>query len=126
MLASRDAPARFAPAQAGREPKYVAYVGFETGRPEIFIRTYPDGERKWRVSRDGGLQPTWRADGKELFFLALDGMLMAAQIGGADSDLRISPPVPLFSDGCSRSARHPRYLGPRLHSGPGRQPIPRE
>jgi hypothetical protein len=34
-----------------------------------------------------------------LFFLALDGMLMAAQIGGADSDLRISPPVPLFQTG---------------------------
>jgi Tol biopolymer transport system component len=98
MLASRDAPGRFAPAQPGLAPKHFAYVGVETGRPEIFVRSFPDGERKWRVSRDGGLQPTWRADGKELFFLALDGMLMSADISG-DSELRIGTPNPLFQTG---------------------------
>ena len=47
----------------------------------------------------GGTQPRWRPDGKELFYVAPDGRLMAVSIAvGADKQtLETSPPVPLFA-----------------------------
>ena len=55
--------ARFSP-----DGKYVAYVSSESGRPEVYVRPTPPAAGRWQVSVDGGRQPEWRRDGKELFF----------------------------------------------------------
>ncbi len=55
--------ARFSP-----DGKYIAYVSSESGRPEVYVRPTPPAVGKWQVSFDGGQQPAWRRDGKELFF----------------------------------------------------------
>jgi hypothetical protein len=47
--------------------RWVAYASVETGRTEIFIRSYPDGQTARQVSADGGLEPVWCPSG-ELFF----------------------------------------------------------
>jgi eukaryotic-like serine/threonine-protein kinase len=49
---------------------FVAYIGDESGVPEVYVRTFPDPSGRWQVSRNGGSQPRWGRDGKELFFLA--------------------------------------------------------
>ncbi|MHC4339705.1 MAG: TolB family protein [Planctomycetota bacterium] len=46
----------------------MAYVSDETGRPEIYVRRFPQLDGKEPVSRDGGTEPVWSADGGELFF----------------------------------------------------------
>jgi hypothetical protein len=55
------------------------------------------GKRE-QVSTKGGAQPRWRADGKELFYIALDGTLMAAPVRTASrgESVQVGTPVPLF------------------------------
>jgi serine/threonine protein kinase len=57
--------------------RFVAYQSNESGRFEIYVRTFPGAEGKWLVSVAGGTQPRWRRDGKELFYVTPDGQLMA-------------------------------------------------
>ena len=62
------------------------------------MRQFPGGEGFFKISRDGGRDPRWRDDGRELFFLTLDGMLMAAGIETAKG-LQPTVPQPLFHTG---------------------------
>jgi hypothetical protein len=62
---------------------------------EIYVQSFPVGLGKYRISTGGGTQPRWRRDGKELFYIATDGKVMAV-------DVKLSPrfeagiPHPLF------------------------------
>jgi Tol biopolymer transport system component len=60
--------------------RWVAYQTNESGRFEIVVQPFPGPGGKWQVSTGGGIQPRWRADGKELYFVAPDGKLMAASV----------------------------------------------
>lgn len=72
--------AQFSPADAGESPRWLAYTSNETGRYEVYVRDFPEGRHKWQVSNQGGLQPHWRRDGRELFYLTLDGTLMSVSV----------------------------------------------
>jgi len=69
--------------QFSPDTHWVAYVSDESGRPEIWVQRFPvsssEGSRM-RISVDGGDQPRWRRDGKELFYVSLDGKLMATDV----------------------------------------------
>jgi eukaryotic-like serine/threonine-protein kinase len=56
----------------------LAYNSSESGRHEIFAISLDGTNRRWQVSVAGGVQPRWRGDGRELFFLGLDGAIMSA------------------------------------------------
>ncbi|HTJ37867.1 MAG TPA: protein kinase [Dactylosporangium sp.] len=59
--------------------KWLAYVSNETGKPQVFVRPFPNvQEGKWQVSLNGGTDPVWSADGRELLFRSLDGNEMFA------------------------------------------------
>jgi Tol biopolymer transport system component len=89
------APAVLRNAQFSPEGKWVAYASNETGKWEIYVTSFPDARGKWQISAGGGEQPRWRNDGKELFFLSLDGKMMAAPVTtGANFDA--GTPVTLF------------------------------
>ena len=60
--------------------RWIAYQSDESGRLETYIRPFPGPGGKWQVSTNGGYRPRWRRDGKELFYLALDDKIMAAEI----------------------------------------------
>jgi hypothetical protein len=82
-----EAHARFSP-----DGRWVAYGSDEIGRTEIYVRPFPDAARgKWQVSTGGGDQPYWRGDGKELYYLAPDGNLMAVEVKTGDT---FEPGVP--------------------------------
>jgi hypothetical protein len=66
-------------AKISPDSKWVAYVSNETGRAEIYARPL-EKPGKVRVSSGGGRFPRWRRDGRELFYVSLDGKLMAASI----------------------------------------------
>lgn len=68
-----------------------------SGQFEIVVQTFPQSTGKWQVSRRGGIQPRWRADGKELYFVGSDGMLMAVSVTIAGSTFSAGTPVPLFA-----------------------------
>jgi eukaryotic-like serine/threonine-protein kinase len=59
---------------------WIAYQSNETGSPEIFVRSFPDGGEKTQISRGGAFRPVWRRDGKEVFYLSPDCDLMAVPI----------------------------------------------
>jgi hypothetical protein len=78
----------------------MAYVSNESGRNEVYVRPFASGEGKSQVSVGGGIEPTWRSDGKELFYLAPDRNLMAVPIK-TGSTVEASAPVRLFETAMS-------------------------
>lgn len=61
------------------------------------MQAFPGPAGARQVSTEGGSQPRWRRDGKELFYVAPDNMLMVVSIGSAAGQrLETSKPVPLF------------------------------
>ena len=85
---------------------WLAYVSDESGRDEIFVRGYPDGGR-WQVSTDGGTEPVWSGNGRELFYRSGDRM-MAVDVSGR-SELLIGTPTALFSGPYSVGAGSANY-----------------
>ena len=75
--------------------RWLAYTSLRTGRAEVWVQAYPEGVPVRRVSSDGGYEPLWSADGRELFFLRLQQVLSASMEAGAE--LSFTPPKPLFS-----------------------------
>jgi len=75
--------------------RWLAYTADETGRYEIYLQPFLTTGERIRISTNGGGQPRWRKDGKELFYLALDGTLMAVDIEGGNN-LKAGIPKPLF------------------------------
>lgn len=65
--------------QLSRDDKWIAYTSDESGRAEVYIQAFPRAGFKLRVSTNGGSQPRWRDDGKELYYLA-EGAIFAAPI----------------------------------------------
>jgi Tol biopolymer transport system component len=76
--------------------RQVAYQCDESGRFEVYVQPFPGPGGKSQVSTGGGIEPRWRRDGKELFYIAPDGKLMAAPIQGAGQTLEAGAPVALF------------------------------
>ncbi|HXT21687.1 MAG TPA: hypothetical protein VN923_13125, partial [Thermoanaerobaculia bacterium] len=81
--------------QLSPDGSWLAYTSNESGRYEIFVQPLARGG-KWQVSTDGGTQPRWRRDGRELFFLAADQKVMAVPCGGASGAFEAGPPNALF------------------------------
>ena len=83
--------------QFSPDGKWIAYTSNESGQEEIHVRSMA-ATGSTRVSTSGGSFARWRADGKELFYIALDGRLMAVPIGLAPNrqSLESGVPVPLF------------------------------
>ena len=75
-----ETPANEDNAQFSPDGQWIAYVSDESDQNEVYVQQFPVATGKWQVSRHGGMQPLWRGDGKELFFLAPDATLMAAAV----------------------------------------------
>jgi len=82
--------------QFSPDGRWVAYATDESGQFEIVVQAFPHATEKWPVSTGGGSQPRWRADGKELYFIASDGTLMATSIIASGSRLEVGAPAVLF------------------------------
>jgi Tol biopolymer transport system component len=89
--------------QFSPDGSWMAYTSDESGTHEIYVRRYPGGDGKWQVSSHGGAQARWRRDGKELFYLAPDGRLMATDVTTVGSRLQTGAPHVLFNTGITAS-----------------------
>jgi Tol biopolymer transport system component/tRNA A-37 threonylcarbamoyl transferase component Bud32 len=78
--------------------QWIAYDSDESGRDEIFVRTFPQTQGKWQVSTNGGTRPVWSRDGKELYYIAQDGNLMAVDVKSRpDNSFETGDPKVLFN-----------------------------
>jgi eukaryotic-like serine/threonine-protein kinase len=81
--------ARFSP-----DTKWVAYTSSETGFEEVWVARFPPNGERSQVSSNGGVQPRWRADGRELFYLRRDGTVMAVEVHTGDTfDIGVARPL---------------------------------
>jgi serine/threonine-protein kinase len=77
--------------------RWLAYVSPESGRPEVYVRPFPEVDaRKIQISIDGGVAPRWNPAGGELFYLSAAGDMMAARLEAAPI-LRVSGVTRLFA-----------------------------
>ena len=86
----READGRFSP-----DARWIAYDGNQSGQSEVYIRPVPEADREWMVSTEGGSRPRWRADGKELYYIAPDRTLVAVPIEAGEA-IKAGVPQPLF------------------------------
>jgi Tol biopolymer transport system component len=115
------APSRYLTANVGvarfdSEGKWVAYVTSETGQQsDVYVRPFPGPGPARRVSGAGGAEPQWRRDGRELFYVAPDGTLMAVPVSTDGSGIQFGRPVPLFASaaGYQVTSDGQRFLVPR-------------
>ena len=77
------------------DQRWLAYASNETGDLEVYVRSFADPGRNWRISSAGGSMPVWRGDVKELFYLSPDGHLMSVAIA-AGSTFDPGMPTSLF------------------------------
>jgi Tol biopolymer transport system component len=100
---------RFSP-----DGRWLAFAASPGGRWEIFVTTVPPRGERWQISTAGGMQPRWSRDGKELFYLAPDGTLMAVEVKttaakAPGAKLEAGMPRPLFATGLQPRTGYDQY-----------------
>ena len=82
-------------------PRWIAYDFDGGGRREIYVQAFEPGKPAspacWQISNGGGTMPRWRGDGKEIFYLSLDGKMMAVRVSGDGAAFQSSTPQFLFN-----------------------------
>jgi Tol biopolymer transport system component len=101
-LGGERTPARLTPANASEflaefspDGRWIAYSATEAGLQslQVYVRSYPGLNGPWRVSPSGGNHPRWSADGRELYYLTLQGTaIMAAAISTDGASLSVAAP----------------------------------
>ena len=82
--------------QLSPDGRWLAYMSDESGRYEVYVEPFGrDGDRV-RVSVEGGGQPKWRGDGRELFYVTPSRRLMAVGVRVAEDRLDVGAPTELF------------------------------
>jgi Tol biopolymer transport system component len=82
---------RFSP-----DGRWIAYVSNESGKREVYVRSFPASGGQWQISNGGGAQAAWRRDGKELFYVSPEKKLMAVEVNGTSNKFEVGIPKPLF------------------------------
>jgi Tol biopolymer transport system component/tRNA A-37 threonylcarbamoyl transferase component Bud32 len=92
--------------------RYIAYQSAESGRAEVYVRSFPGAGGKWQVSTAGGQEAHWSADGKELFYRAPDQKVMSVEIQTANG-FTAGVPKQLFQGRFETGPARARYLPAR-------------
>jgi serine/threonine protein kinase/Tol biopolymer transport system component len=98
---NEDGP-RFSP-----DGHFIAYYSDDSGAYEIYVQPFPATGAKWQISSGGGMQPRWRRDGKELFYMAPNRKLMAVDLDFSKGALEAGVPKVLSTTSSLG------YVGPR-------------
>jgi serine/threonine-protein kinase len=77
--------------------RWIAYVSLESGRSEVYVRSFPKPGGKWQISTGGGNSPTWSRTKRELFY-GLNGQIMVVDFAVNGDSFRAEPPR-LWSEG---------------------------
>jgi len=102
-------------AQFSPDGKWVAFRSDESGQDEVYIDTFPQPGKKVRISTGGGGFPQWGKEGREMFYVSPDHMLMSVELKIAPDSIQPSTPHSLFALGL-----HDGGLNPYIVSRDGR------
>jgi serine/threonine protein kinase len=75
--------------------KWLVYDSNESGTWEVYVVSFPEADQKQKISTNGGVSPRWRGDGKEIYYLSLEGEIMAVDFK-ADQIIEAGKPHVLF------------------------------
>jgi len=84
-------------ARLSGDGRWIAYQCDESGKLEVYVSPFPKPVERLQVSLDGGRQPAWRNDGKELYYLDANGNLTAAELKENNGALQVTARRALFS-----------------------------
>jgi hypothetical protein len=101
-----------APDEASFSPdgKWITFNSDESGTWQVYATRFPPTNEKWQISTNGGVQARWRSDGKELYYLAPDGTLVAVTVDLKDPAApHVGPPRSLFRTRLTPSATVDQY-----------------
>jgi dipeptidyl aminopeptidase/acylaminoacyl peptidase len=87
--------------------RYIAYQSNESGRAEVYVHEFPEAVHKWQVSTQGGTEPFWREDGRELFYRAGEQIMSVPLAAGAAFNAGV--PVPVIKTRFATPAVRARY-----------------
>jgi Tol biopolymer transport system component len=91
-------PANEGQGELSPDGRWMAYTSNESGRFDIYVQPFPATGGKWLVSTGTGLEPHWRRDGKELYYVSgLPRRLMAVDVGTRAATFEASVPRALFA-----------------------------
>jgi len=82
--------------QLSPDGAWFAYISRESGRDEVYLEPFRHEGERVRVSTNGGGQPKWRRDGKELFYVTPENHLVAVSVHATASHIEVGLPVDLF------------------------------
>ena len=85
-------------AEISPDGKWLAYTSNESKQNEVYVRPFPSVDSaRWTISVNGGAEPRWSRDGRQLFFRTPAGDMMAVQVAQGSAFLP-STPVKLFNN----------------------------
>jgi Tol biopolymer transport system component len=90
-------PAYEGGAQLSPDGRWLLYQSDASGRAEIYVRRYPALDRQWQVSEDGGVQPRWSLNNREIYYRG-GGHLVAASLDASGAEPVFGKPTALFTD----------------------------
>jgi Tol biopolymer transport system component len=88
--------------------KWIAYNSNESGTWQVYLAPFPPQGERWQISAGGGVEVRWRGDGRELYYLTLDGQMMAVDVG-LGSKPTIGQARMLFQSGITVGTRNDQY-----------------
>jgi Tol biopolymer transport system component len=81
-------------AKISPDGNWLAYQSDESGNNEVYVTQFPQPARSWRISTSGGVNPFWRGDGKELYFVSANKLMVVSVTSG--TEFQAGTPQPLF------------------------------
>jgi Tol biopolymer transport system component len=77
--------------------QWMAYVGIETGRNEVYVQRYPERGPTRQISNGGGSSPAWGRNGRELFYVTDDKKVKVVDVTALGSEITLGAPRDLFT-----------------------------
>jgi eukaryotic-like serine/threonine-protein kinase len=75
---------------------WIAYSSDESGREEVYVTSFPNPGRKWQVSSAGGMNPRWRRDGNEIYYLNQENAMAATEVSSKGDNFEVGAYQRLF------------------------------
>ena len=104
-------PGRMIEGHVSPNGKWIAYNSNESGTSEIYVQNFPPAGGRWQISTEGGAEPSWNPNGKELFYLRGD-KLMAVDVKTETGRFEPGTPRVLFEAPVGNALRNVYVVSP--------------